>query len=472
MINLKKEENESMFKSSFFIKLFGIPSAIWLMICLLAMVPEENEVDPLTWGDFVLGNIFIISCWFAISSIIYFIVTEFKKRKAINESQYTTKFDEIGTIKSEEMKKEAKKTSKENYLYACDSEIDDYEYKKMTKYFSKMTLSNVLFKLGRKNTKINYEFYDDYFITKGENEAYNINYSDIDRSIETDTNFYLRLGEKNKIIIIQKNSCDLELVYFIREKFENMENRLADGSSFKGLKKYHNPKFVKRGMIILFILTLLSLWGATYSLYFINKLIPQHGFNFVKNTWIFWCWLPLPVLSIILGFKYKHAGYKCTKNIVGGFIMGFLLLIYGSFSLFPTFEREYSEIDSYRDIIDADLPSNGELEIQEWGTYFDEDKTEYIIINAYYDKEDVTSLVNSIENNNNWILSKEIKSELKILIPSELRTAYDAYYSIYNKTTNQYNTIPETEGNYEIYAMKYDKSKKQLEIHRFYYSYK
>lgn len=84
----------------------------------------------------------------------------------------------------------------------------------------------------------------------------------------------------------------------------------------------------------------------------------------------------------------------------------------------------------------------------------------------------MNDLVNSIENSNNWILSKEIKSELKILIPSQLKSDFDAYYSIYNKTTNEYNTLPTIAGKYEIYAMKYDKSDKHLEIHKFDYNYK
>ena len=123
-------------------------------------------------------------------------------------------------------------------------------------------------------------------------------------------------------------------------------------------------------------------------------------------------------------------------------------------------------------IIDAKLPDNGELEIQDWGTYFDEDKTNYTIINAYYDKEDVGELVNSIEKSDNWFLNKEIKSELKILLPSQLRLDENAYYSIYNKTTNQYNTLPELSGNYEMYIVKYNKPDKHLEIHKFNYSYK
>lgn len=541
----ENEKKESIFKSGFFLRLFGIPYATWFAISLLAMVPDETDPDPLTWGDMILVNIVILLAWFGVSFIISLIVNEVKKSKpktkVVKEIQYMNKPDEKIVAKPEELKeeikkelreeitKEAKKETKKNVhgkcLYTCDSIIDANEYKKMANYFPQMywhyviigtvlnliitaivaiafrsllgtliffavyqTYLMILYKVrlehyaektfnsmlknGSADTEIHTEFYDDYFIRQGETETLKINYDEIDKCVETDTNFYLKFSKRNKIIFIQKNACDLELISFLREKFKVYENHLGETTKFKGAKKYHNPNFIKTFMIILFIITICSLWGALWSVSLVDKINPQHGFNFTKNTWVFWCWLPIPILSIILGFKYKNAGFKCTKNIVGGFIIGFLLLVYGSFSLFPTFSQDYNKIDSYRSIISAQLPSNGELEIQDWGTYFDEDKTNYTIINAYYDKEDVSSLVNSIQYNSNWILSKEIKSELKILIPSQLRSDDDAYFSIYNKTTNQYNTLPEIPGEYEIYAMKYDKSDKHLEIHKFTYLYK
>ena len=541
----ENEKKESILKSGFFLRLFGIPYATWFVISLLAMIPDETDPDPLSWGDLILTNIVILLAWFGVSFVISLIINEVKKSKpktkVVKEIQYMNKPEEKIVAKPEELKeeimkelreeitKEAKKETKKNVhgkcLYTCDSIIDAYEYKKMANYFPQMywhyviigTVLNliitaiiaiafrsllgtliffavyqiylmILYKVrlehytektfnsmlknGSADTEIHTEFYDDYFIRQGETETLRINYDEIDKCVETDTNFYLKFGKRNKIIFIQKNACDLELISFLREKFKVYENHLGETTKFKGAKKYHNPNFIKTFMIILFIITICSLWGALWSIFLVDKINPQHGFNFTKNTWVFWCWLPIPILSIILGFKYKNAGFKCTKNIVGGFIIGFLLLVYGSFSLFPTFSQDYSKIDSYRSIISAQLPSNGELEIQDWETYFDEDKTNYTIINAYYDKEDVSSLVNSIEYNSNWILSKEIKSELKILIPSQLRSDDDAYFSIYNKTTNQYNVLPEIAGEYEIYAMKYDKSDKHLEIHKFNYLYK
>lgn len=420
----------------------------------------------------------------------------------------------------------SKEKSNNKCLFKCESEINAYEFKKMVKYFPKrwywlfvlrgtvfnfiftslisliyqnwitsisffifyqifllifykVRLENIAEKIFNKSLKqsgadtyFETEFYEAYFIRKGEKSTQTIDYSEISRCVENDTNFYLECLPRKVIIIIQKNSCDLELISFIRNKFKNLENHLGDTQNFKGIKKVKNSNLIQPLMIILFIATICSLWGALWSVSLLDKINPQHGFNFTKNTWVFWCWLPLPISSIILGFKFNKDGLKCTKNIVAGFIFGFLLLIYGSFSLIPTFSKDYSKINDYKAYIDAKIPSNGELEIQDWGTYFDDDKTNYTIINAYYDKEDVSELVSSIENNSNWILSKEIKSELKILIPSQLKSDIDAYYSIYNKTTNLYNTLPETPGSYEIYAMKYDESKKQLEIHKFDYNYK
>lgn len=433
--------------------------------------------------------------------------------------------EEIKKELKEKMKKEAKKKKNEKCLFSCESVVDGYEYKKMAKYFPKRmywvfvirgTIFNVIIsalialttqswiatlifliayeiylliyykvrlepmaekvhnaRLKRGEIEVNFEteFYEDYFIRKGEKSSVTIDYSEITRCVENDTNFYLEYAKKNMIIIIQKNRCDLELISFIRNKFSNLENNLGDTSSYKGIKKSKNTKLINTLMIILFIATLCCLWGAMWSVSLINEINPQHGFNFTKNTWVFWCWLPIPISSIILGFIYNGKGLKCTKNIVAGFIIGFLLLVYGAFSLFPTFSEDYSKINDYKQYIDASIPSNGELEIQNWETYFDDDKTEYAIINAYYDKEDVSILENSIEESNNWILSTKLKSELKILLPTQFRSSGNVYYSIYNKTTNEYNTIPNESREYEIYSMYYDKSLKQLSIHKYKYNF-
>ena len=496
----EKEKKENIFKSSFFLKLFLIPSVCWTLLEIWVKDIPNDDGSITTWPELLQETFIVVAVWLIVSFIIALIVNEVKKSKPktkiVKEVQYITKPDDKIVVKPEEIKTEEKKDTKKKKnskcLYECESILNAYEYKKSAKYFPQIywafviwgTILNLVFTSVVAIIARNFiaplvfficyqatEFYEDYFIRQGETTTYKMNYEDIDRCIENDTHFYLKNKKMNKIIIIQKNSCDLELINFIRSKFENLENNLGDTSSYKGVKKPINTNLISTLMIILFIATLCCLWGALWSVSLINEINPQHGFNFTKNTWVFWCWLPIPIASIVLGFIFKGKGIKCTKNIVAGFIIGFLLLVYGAFSLFPTFSEDYSKINDYKQYIDASIPSNGELEIQNWETYFDDDKTEYAIINAYYDKEDVSKLENSIEESNNWILSTKLKSELKILLPTQFRSSDNVYYSIYNKTTNEYNTIPNESGEYEIYSMYYDKSLKQLSIHKYKYNF-
>lgn len=188
-------------------------------------------------------------------------------------------------------------------------------YKVRLEHYAEKTFNSML-KNGSTDTKIHTEFYDDYFIRQGEIETLMINYDEIDKCVETDTNFYLKFGKRNKIIFIQKNACDLELISFLREKFKVYENHLGETTKFKGAKKYHNPNFIKTFMIILFIITICSLWGALWSVSLVDKINPQHGFNFTKNTWVFWCWLPIPILSLYLDLNIKTLDLNAQKILL------------------------------------------------------------------------------------------------------------------------------------------------------------
>ena len=326
-------------------------------------------------------------------------------------------------------------------------------------------------KHGNLDSNFTTEFYDDYLIRKSDSVSYTIKYTEITKFIETETNLYLDHKPRNVVLIFQKNSLDLQLIEFIRKTFENTQTKLCSNPNSKKSNKTNNPNVIKTGMTILFIVTIATLWFALYSQGFVNKYIPQYGFNFTKNLWVFWCWLPIPILSIVLGYKYKKEGFECKKNIVAGYIIGVLLFIYGSFCMVPTHEQDYTKINDYKEIINLELPNSGVLEIIDWDSHPNRNMTEYTTINAYYAQVDVTELVESIENNDNWILSKDFKTDMNVFLTSSLVLDNDAYFSIYNKMTNQYNVLPEKSGVYEIYAMKYDKSDKKLQIDKFKISY-
>lgn len=323
-------------------------------------------------------------------------------------------------------------------------------------------------KHGNLDSNFTTEFYDDYLIRKSESVSYTIKYTEIAKFIETDTNLYLEHKPRNVVLIFQKNSLDLQLIEFIRKTFNNIQNKTCSNPNSK---KTHNPNVIKTVMTILFIATIATLWLGLYLQGILNKYFPKYGFSFTENYWVFWCLLPIPILSIILGYKYKKEGFKCKKNIVAGYILGVLLIIYGSFCMFPTNEQDYTKINDYKEIVNLELPDSGVLEIIDWDSHPNRNMTEYTTINAYYAQVDVTKLVESIGNNPNWILSKEFRTDMNVFLTSSLVPDDDAYFSIYNKTTNEYNVLPEKSGEYEVYAMKYDKSDKKLQIDKFKISY-
>ena len=171
-------------------------------------------------------------------------------------------------------------------LYECNSYIDSYEYSKMSKYFFnkfyfgfllfasiynllisiviflitkniidligffliieviivvvlKIKLSDIakyIFKYQvkrfRLETSFKMVFYKKYFVREGK---INIEekYSDITKAIETETNFYLEDNKKKIIFIIEKNECDLDLIDFIRKRFDNLDSRIGGSIDFK-----------------------------------------------------------------------------------------------------------------------------------------------------------------------------------------------------------------------------------------------
>ncbi len=97
VVNLSKEKKkkESILKSGFFLKLFGVPSICISFLGIGGMfLPDEPGEEPTTWLDFFEGMLIILIIWFAISFVVSLIVNEIKKSKPktkiVKEIQYMT----------------------------------------------------------------------------------------------------------------------------------------------------------------------------------------------------------------------------------------------------------------------------------------------------------------------------------------------------------------------------------------------
>lgn len=232
-------------------------------------------------------------------------------------------------------------------------------------------------------------------------------------------------------------------------------------------KENKNTKII---MNVLFILTLASIFFGLIT----SSILSYNKIDFTSTSWAFWLWLPVPILSIFLGYKYKKNGLKVKKNIISGYIIGILLLIYGSFWLmFPSSASSYNILYKYKNIISDNLPKKGNLQIVNLNSSNSE-IGKYTLYVAMYKKDDAKDFYNSVKKSDNWVLDSELKSNLKIFVPVNIiqKSSSEVYYSIYNKTLDEYNKLPVNSGDYQIFTMIYDSSKKILEVHKFMYKYK
>lgn len=340
-----------------------------------------------------------------------------------------------------------------------------YFYINLEKYYYKSFEKSV--KKGVSSFKGSSQFFEDYFIKKGTSVSYNIKYSDIDRFIETDTNMYMSCKKIGIIIILQREKCSDDLVLFLEKKLNNV-NEIYENRKKKKIKNADN---INKLMNVLFVFSILSIFLGIWTTDFFTV----NSFDFFRNLWILLCYLPIPLLSIILGFKYNNCGLKYTKNIVCGFIVGTLLFAFGISSfLIPKdfFGADYSKINDYRKYIDADIPENGTINQIVNLDSIDDSKSETEYIDVYYEKNESKVLEKSIINNDNWLLYKDMKSTLKIFMGPYNYYDEDTYVSIYNKTTNEYNSLPDKTGKYEFYVSVYNIKHKNLNINKFIYSYK
>lgn len=274
------------------------------------------------------------------------------------------------------------------YLIYCKVKLSDIVTKGVGLYTKKKNI----------NTEINLEFYDLYLVQKKKDKDIKINYDKFNKCIETDTNFYLQYVEnnRNKVLIINKNDCELKLIQFIRIKIKNIDNCLGKEIKFLENSKLENSKFVKVIKILLVTLSIFSLIGGLYTVGMYNELNEINNSNFAQSAWLFWLWLPLPILSLIISYIIQKHKISCSKNIIVSLITCILLIILGCFSLFSNlfnddnnYNDDYNIIANYEQIMDVKIPSSGQLKIRNMGTFTYNDISNLDVIYVNYKNEDI-----------------------------------------------------------------------------------
>ena len=140
-----------------------------------------------------------------------------------------------------------------------------------------------------------------------------------------------------------------KLIDFIRSKVNNIESILGDNIKFKK-KECKHPKFIKIFMFLLFLLSIFTI-GFSIILFIALSLIQD---TITCNTWCYLIFIPIPLLSFILGFYFKYNKYSNLEidynlNIIIGGIFTIILLLFGFDYIIPismndTLNKEYKSI--------------------------------------------------------------------------------------------------------------------------------
>ena len=356
-------------------------------------------------------------------------------------------------------------------LYSCKVQLSKNDIDKMLKLFGKYSG----YKKYIKNLKDNYEvlFYENHLMyVDGEEIKYL--YSNFINVIETDTEFYFLTD--TEIIYIPKRDMDYKFNSFIRRTFDDIDNRRGEEVGIKEIGKFHDSKVMKNVLFILFIVTILSFFLALGTWYLVIEYYNLEEFMRNSYRWIMLFYLPIPIITTIVGWIYYNKGHSCMKNIVSGVIVFFAILGFGvsafrNDNIYFEYQKDMSYLNNYKDIMKLPVvPKEGRLYyLENYEECYSIKGNSYACDYLVAEIEDYDKFEKYLFDNEYWKNNEDVIEELKDFF-MDYPTKF--YYSIYNKTLDEYNVIPSEVGEYETYIMEYLPSFAYLRIIKINYEVK
>ena len=170
----------------------------------------------------------------------------------------------------------------------------------------------------------------------------------------------------------------------------------------------------------------------------------------IRYSWVMLLFIPIGVLSILIGFELKNCKEKYKKNFIISFISLPLLVIFGSYRFIfnNVISYDISEISIIEDEIHFDIPDDIKVATNKMALY----NISYVKIIS---RESKDVFEHEIENNQLW--QEDLAPELKGFLPLDIQYESDIfdYFLFFNITSNEYN-IPPLSGQYECIFIAYD----------------
>lgn len=178
----------------------------------------------------------------------------------------------------------------------------------------------------------------------------------------------------------------------------------------------------------------------------------------IRYSWIMWIFLPVGIISLVIGIKYKKSNPMYIKNLIISSVCLPLLLLFGSYRFI--FNNNVSYDVEYVYAVEMKAKINIPKKIKIATNTFDSYSLSYVkIIN----EEEVDSFEYEISTNQLW--ENQLNTNIKKLLPEYVQyelVNFD-YYLFYNLTTDSYN-VPLSYGDFECVFVAYDHESHRLMV--------
>ena len=170
----------------------------------------------------------------------------------------------------------------------------------------------------------------------------------------------------------------------------------------------------------------------------------------IRYSWVMLLFIPIGILSIVIGFKLKNSTQKYKKNFIVSFICLPLLIIFGSYRFIfnSVVSYDVNEVSIIEEKINFEIPDDIKVATNKLDLY---DISYLKILNS----ESKDMFEQEVENNQLW--QKELQPEIKSLLPLNIQYESEIfeYFVFFNITSNEYN-IPPLSGENECIFIAYD----------------
>ena len=191
--------------------------------------------------------------------------------------------------------------------------------------------------------------------------------------------------------------------------------------------------------------------------------------------WIYFCFIPIPLISVITALLIKNKNFDNVKidysaNIYGGIVMIFIILFFGVNSSIPIKNTELNK--EYKEIAQVEFPNKTLHSVEITTSDYDEKYKwkRYQLFKYSFSKKDAEKFEKQIKSSNNWLLNPKLDDEYVYNRPFEIKMDENTYILNYHPATKEYNTFSTIPGDYIIIT--YNKKTRHMEIHKYRFFYR